>query len=137
MELQGAKPTEIAAALGTNLQYVYNVRQKARYADAFNNKLDSLDDEVLRLKPKAIAALDNGLTDPDAALGLRASEVWFKLMGYKGYAREPVSESKATAEDIATRLLEAGGGTVTISVAQDKSEEPVALPLPQGQVKSP
>jgi hypothetical protein len=133
-----------------NCAAVYNIRQKARYAAAFNAKLDDIDDEFLRLKPKALRALDTGLESADETVGLKAADTWFKMMGYKGYARTPEPPSHATAEDIAASLLAAGGGSVTIAVNRsDATALPTSTPAPvrcepeaedevsQGQATSP
>jgi hypothetical protein len=115
LHLRGCRTKEIAAILGLCEQPVSRVMRERRYLEAFDAKLSTVDDEFLRLKPDALRALANGLVSRDEAIGLRAAEMWFKLTGQGGYGRGEGSNPSVTAEDIALALLEAGGGTVTIS----------------------
>ena len=127
-QLRGLKGPDIASALQLEVQTVYNIQGRQPYRAELSRRLDECDNEFLALKPKALRAVDNGLESADETTGLRAAELWFKAMGYKGFSRLPEAPAgPVSAEDIATRLLEAGGGKVTIEVEQST----------QGQVISP
>ena len=112
--------------------------REQRYLEAFDAKLDAVDDEFLRLKPDALRALANGLRSEDEAIGLRASEVWFKLAGQGGYGNG-ANGARVSAEDIAQALLVAGGGTATITVqpaAANEEPSPPLLEQPNGKTES-
>ncbi len=98
---------------------VANICHRQTYKDELRRRLDDVDDEFLRMKPKALRALDNGLCSTDEAIGLKAADMWFKGMGYRGFGKtEGGGEgSRVTAEDIAIQLLARGGGSVTITAA--------------------
>ena len=115
LHLRGCRTKEIAAILGLTEQHVSRISRERRYLEVFDAKLDAIDDEFLRLKPDALRALANGLVSQDEAIGVRAAEVWFKLTGQGGYGRGEGADGRVTAEDIAQKLLAAGGGSVTIS----------------------
>ena len=117
MELRGFRLKEIAETLSLTLATVCNVTQKPSYKEKLAAKLDQVDDEFLRMKPKALRALDNALCSTDEAIGLRGADTWFKAMGYKGFGRDSVADPRVTAEDIAAQLLAAGGGSVTLTVS--------------------
>jgi transcriptional regulator with XRE-family HTH domain len=116
LHLRGFRQKEIAAMLGLNEQHVSRICRERRYIEAFDTKLNLVDDEFLRLKPDAYRALANGLRSQEEAISLRAAEVYFKLTGQGGYGREGAGNGAGvSAEDIAQALLAAGGGTVKIS----------------------
>jgi hypothetical protein len=130
LHLRGCRTREIAAILGLCEQHVSRIMRERRYLEAFDAKLSTVDDEFLRLKPDALRALANGLVSQDEAIGLRAAEMWFKLTGQGGYGRGEGTDGRVTAEDIAQKLLAAGGGSVTISAelrAEAKEAEAVLL----------
>jgi len=136
LHLRGLRPKEIAAYLGLHDKHVSKIMHEHRYVEAFDAKLDTLDDEFLRLKPDALRALANGLRSEDEAIGLRASEVWFKLVGQGAYGDQD-GRARLSAEDIAAALLAAGGGTVTITAepAADEVQAPL-IEQPSGKSES-
>src|SRR6266550_2130519 len=119
MELRGFRQKEIAKVLEMSEATVANITHRQTYKDELRRRLDDVDDEFLRMKPKALRALDNGLCSTDEGVGLRAADMWFKGMGYRGFGRDGGSGegSRVTAEDIASQLLSSGGGSVTITAA--------------------
>lgn len=120
LELRGFRQKEIAQVLEMSEATVANIVHRQTYKDALRAKLSDVDDEFLRMKPKAFRALDNGLCSSDEGVGLRAAEMWFKGMGYKGFGRgadDGEGSRRVTAEDIATQLLSRGGGSVTITAS--------------------
>ena len=137
LHLRGLRTREIATALGLCEQHVAKVMRERRYLEALDAKLDLIDDEFLRLKPDALRALANGLRSEDQAIGLRASEIWFKLVEQGGYGNGAGEGAKVTAEDIAQALLAAGGGTVTITAEPARAQSEVVLlePSPEPSEK--
>ena len=131
LHLRGLRTREIAAHLGMNECHIARVMRERRYLEALDAKLDTVDDEFLRLKPDALRALANGLRSEDEAIGLRASEIWFKLTGQGAYGNGDGDRVRVSAEDIAQALLAAGGGKVTITAepaaAQLKDAEAAVL----------
>lgn len=119
MELRGFRQKEIAQVLEMSPATVANIVRHQSYQNELRRKLNDVDDEFLRMKPKALRALDNGLCSMDEGVGLRAAEMWFKGMGYRGFGgpNGGGEGSRVTAEDIATQLLARGGGSVTITAA--------------------
>lgn len=134
MELRGFKMTEIAKVLEMSPATVANITSSQSYREELHRKLNEVDDEFLRMKPKALRALDNGLCSTDEGVGLRAAEMWFKGMGYRGFSRDgngTEGAGRVTAEDIATQLLSRGGGSVTITASP--SDGPILSLASQGQ----
>lgn len=125
LELRGFRQKEIAGVLEMSEATVANIVHRQSYKDELRRRLDDVDDEFLRMKPKALRALDNGLCSQDEGVGLRAAEMWFKGMGYRGFGRgaDDGEGSRVTAEDIATQLLTRGGGSVTITASAPASVE--------------
>ena len=122
LQLRGMKQVHIAKILGCTEQAIYFITSTPHYCAAFDAALDKVDGEFAKLKPKALGALEAGLDSDDTNTGLRAAELWFKSMGYKGFGQGGGETGpRLTAEDIAAQLLAAGGGTVTIAVSPSEA----------------
>jgi hypothetical protein len=133
LELRGFRQKEIATVLEMSEHTVANIVHRQSYKDELRRKLADIDDEFLRMKPKAFRALDNGLCSADEGVGLRAADMWFKGMGFKGFGRETgdTAASRVTAEDIAMQLLARGGGSVTITASAEDGRR--MIDVSQGQ----
>jgi hypothetical protein len=108
LQLQGYRQREISELLGIGETRVSIICRSKRYREVFDAKLDEVDDEFLRLKPKAFRALDNALCSRDEGLGLRAAETWFKAHGYRGFGPQSNAAGvtiNVMAEDVAIQLL--------------------------------
>lgn len=108
MQLRGFRQAEIAETLGLRPTHVSRICRSKRYLAAFDAKIDEVDGEFLRLKPKAIRALDSALCSRDEGLGLRAAETWFKAHGYRGFGPQGNASGvtiNVMAEDVAIQLL--------------------------------
>jgi hypothetical protein len=76
-----------------------------------------MDAEFIAMKPLAFAALKNGLGSNDENTALRASEQWFKGAGFGGFAKDPVPQTRLTAEDVAAQLLAGLNVNVQVNVS--------------------
>jgi hypothetical protein len=128
--LRGFRLNEIAKIVGRTPDRVSKLCRKPAFLAALDACLGEMDQEFLRLKPDAYRAMVNGLRSGDEAIGLRASEQFFKLTGQGGYGNGAGNGARVSAEDIAQALLAAGGGTVTITAEPAAGEAP-APPIEQ------
>jgi transcriptional regulator with XRE-family HTH domain len=116
LELRGLDQKDIATALGLAPQTVSSIVRDPRYIAYREKHLAELDSEFVQMKPLAFAALKNGLMDNDRNTALRASEQWFKGAGFGGFAKDPVPQTRLTAEDVAAQLLAGLNVNVQVNV---------------------
>lgn len=140
MQLRGFTSRAIAEQLGLNESRVCQIISTKRYRAAIEAKLDEADDEFLRMKPLAMAAVRNGLVSRDESLGLRAAETWFKAHGYKGFGRQAETQVTVniTAEDVAVQLLNGSAARAAqVSYLGEGGEEPAGASGSQGRAERP
>jgi hypothetical protein len=116
LELRGLDQKDIATTLGLAPQTVSSIVRDPRYIAYREKHLAELDSEFVQMKPLAFAALKNGLMDNDRNTALRASEQWFKGAGFGGFAKDPVPQTRLTAEDVAAQLLAGLNVNVQVNV---------------------
>lgn len=116
LELRGLGIGEIAQALGLAPGSVSRITTDARYIKYREEHLSAIDAEFVQMKPLAFAALRSGLNSNDENTALRASEQWFKGAGFGGFAKDPVPQTRLTAEDVAAQLLAGLNVNVQVNV---------------------
>jgi predicted transcriptional regulator len=128
LHLRGFTQKEIAKLLGRCEHHVSRICRERRYLEAFDAKLDTIDDEFLRLKPDALRALADSLHSREETVRLRASEIWFKLTGQGGYGNGADDRARVTAEDIAQAII-AGHMKVTVTAEPVPQASPTTIDL--------
>jgi len=116
LELRGLGIAEIAQALGMSQSGVSRITTDERYLEYREQHLSAIDAEFIAMKPLAFAALKNGLGSNDENTALRASEQWFKGASFGGFAKDPVPQSRTTAEDVAAALIASLNVNVQVNV---------------------
>lgn len=119
LELRGLQSKEIARALGMSPGGVSRITNDERYIQYREKRLATLDAEFVMMKPLAFAALKGGLESTDENTALRASEQWFKGAGFGGFAKDPVPQTRTTAEDVAAALIAGVQVNVQVNVAAE------------------
>jgi transcriptional regulator with XRE-family HTH domain len=116
LELRGLDQKDIAQALNLAATTVSQIVRDPRYVAYREKHLAELDSEFVQMKPLAFAALRSGLNSNDENTALRASEQWFKGAGFGGFAKDPVPQTRLTAEDVAAQLLAGLNVNVQVNV---------------------
>jgi transcriptional regulator with XRE-family HTH domain len=116
LELRGLDQKDIAQALNLAPATVSLIVRDPRYIAYREKHLAELDSEFVQMKPLAFAALRSGLNSNDENTALRASEQWFKGAGFGGFAKDPVPQTRLTAEDVAAQLLAGLNVNVQVNV---------------------
>jgi transcriptional regulator with XRE-family HTH domain len=117
LELRGLDQKDIAQALNLTPASVSQIVRDDRYVAYREKHLAELDSEFVQMKPLAFAALRSGLNSNDENTALRASEQWFKGAGFGGFAKDPVPQTRLTAEDVAAQLLAGLNVNVQVNVS--------------------
>lgn len=121
LELRGLSIAEIAQALGMSQSGVSRITTDERYIAYREQHLGAIDAEFVMMKPLAFAALKSGLNSSDENTALRASEQWFKGAGFGGFAKDPVPQTRTTAEDVAAALIAGVQVNVNVNVTPTES----------------
>jgi hypothetical protein len=129
LELRGLSNSEIAQTLGISPGWVTRITADERYLAYREKHLTNLDTEFVMMKPLAFAALRSGLNSADENTALRASEQWFKGAGFGGFAKDPVPQTRTTAEDVAAALLAGVQVNVQVNVAPSEAQQVQHAPL--------
>lgn len=116
LELRGFTQQQIAEVVNLRASSVARIVADERYIKYREERLSTLDQEFVAMKPLAFRALRGGLSSPDENTALRASEQWFKAANYGGFSKHERPAVSTSAEDIARSLLNQVNIQVNVSV---------------------
>lgn len=81
MQLRGLSTREIAQRLNFTEATIGRITHTERYRAVLESRVRELDVELVALKPKAVEALSNALTDLNRDTALRAARTYFEMTG--------------------------------------------------------
>jgi hypothetical protein len=124
MQLRGLTNREISAKLSITETTLSNITRTERYRLVLKSRMESLDSDIIALKPKAIDALAGALVDTNRDTALRAARTYFEMTGQGTFGKQAdsgLSSSSVGAVSLAKALVAEARAEVHIHLEDSRA----------------